>query len=251
VKTRIRSDVFLLVLTLAICCVFYPAVLYAIGKVLFPTAAAGSLIDDQGNDATAGGRGSRLIAQPFTNDEYFSPRPSAATYNAAAAGGSNYGANNPKLRDRVAQQLGPLVVYKAGSKSAASGRTPQQDIEAWFAAKPDRAADWASDSSVGPANWAKTDLTRRQVRAAREVRRAVGEGPPGCDLRLEESQPGQDRTTRSRKTWSGRSSRASRKFIRANFRAWSKRKRPTGRPRRRSNRWRPIRQFTRTSSTSG
>src|SRR5262249_35127028 len=88
------------------------------------------------------------VAQKFTGDEYFWPRPSAADYNAAAAGGSNWGANSPKLRDRVAQQLGPLIKYKKGSASAGTGpepRTPQQDIEAGFAAKPDRAAELAAN----------------------------------------------------------------------------------------------------------
>ena len=101
-----------------------------------------------------------MIAQPFSNDEYFWPRPSAASYNATASSGSNWGANNPKLRDRVCQQLGPIIRYKKGSRSAGTGpepRTPQQDIEVWFAAVPDRVATWAADASVGPANWAKTD----------------------------------------------------------------------------------------------
>jgi K+-transporting ATPase ATPase C chain len=148
-NSQLRPNAFLFGLTLVICCVFYPAVLYAIGRVIFPAEAAGSLIDT---------KGSRLVAQKFTGDEYFSPRPSAADYNAAAAGASNWGANNPRLRDRVCQQLGPMVKYKAGSKSAAAGRTPQQDLEAWFATKPDRAAEWAADSSVAAPNWAKTDF---------------------------------------------------------------------------------------------
>jgi K+-transporting ATPase ATPase C chain len=142
-----------MVLTLAVCCVAYPAVLIGIGRVMTPAGSTGSMVDDNGSI-----RGSRLIAQKFGADEYFQPRPSAADFNAAAAGASNYGANNPKLRDRVCQQLGPIVVYKAGSRSAAGGRIPQQDIEAWFAAKPDRASDWAADSSVAAPNWAKTDF---------------------------------------------------------------------------------------------
>jgi K+-transporting ATPase ATPase C chain len=158
----LRANLLLPVFTLGMCCVLYPAVLYAVGRGLFPTAASGSLVDGKWDDATDQVGGSRLIAQPFTGEEYFWPRPSAASYNAAAAGGSNWGANNPKLRDRVCQQLGPMVVYKAGSKSAGpdrdNPRTPQQDVEAWFAAKPDRAAGWAADSSIAPANWAKTDL---------------------------------------------------------------------------------------------
>ncbi|OWK46396.1 potassium-transporting ATPase subunit C [Fimbriiglobus ruber] len=150
----------MLVFSVAICCGLYPLVLYGSARVLAPTTAAGGLIDEKGNDTRdpAAARGARLIAQPFSSDEYFWPRPSAASYNATASGGSNLGANNPKLRDRVAQQLGTMVVYKSGSPSAAGGRTPQQDIEAWFAAKPDRVADWASDSSVAPPAWAKIDF---------------------------------------------------------------------------------------------
>ena len=162
---HIRANLLLLVLTVVVCCVAYPAVLWVVGQVIFPGKAAGSLITEKvkGADGKESEvvKGSRLIAQPFTNDEYFWSRPSAASYNATASGGSNWGANNPKLRDRVAQQLGPIVVYKKGSRSAGTGaepRTPQQDIEAWFAAVPDRVASWASDTSIAPANWAKTDL---------------------------------------------------------------------------------------------
>lgn len=154
-----RANLLLLVFTLVICCVLYPAVLYAIGHVLYPVTAAGSLVDDAGNDTLARARGSRLIAQPFTGDEYFQPRPSAASYNATASGGSNWGASQPKLRDRVAQQLGPIVVYKAGT---ANSRTPQEDLEAWFAALPDRAATWANNVSVGPTAWAKTDFAEEK-----------------------------------------------------------------------------------------
>jgi K+-transporting ATPase ATPase C chain len=148
-NSHVRPNAVLFGLTLAIGCVFYPAVLYTIGRAMFPDQAQGSLVE---------GKGSRLLAQRFSGDEYFWPRPSAADYNAAAAGASNWGANNPRLRDRVCQQLGPIVVYKTGSQSAVTGRTPQQDIEAWFAAKPDRAAAWTADSSVAATNWAKTDF---------------------------------------------------------------------------------------------
>ncbi len=149
-KNHLRGNLLLLVFTVGICCVLYPAVMLGLGRGLFPTGSSGGLVTDKD-----GARGALLIAQPFTSDEYFWPRPSAASFNATASGGSNWGGNNPKLRDRVAQQLGPMVVYKAGR---GSGRTPQQDLETWFAAVPDRAATWAADASVGPANWAKTDL---------------------------------------------------------------------------------------------
>src|SRR5262245_49031396 len=131
----LRSNLLLFGLSIGICCVAYPLVLLALGHTFFPSNAEGSLIRTRGPGGQDRVVGSRLIAQPFTANEYFWPRPSAASYNAAAAGGSNWGTNQPKLRDRAAQQLGALVVYKAGSPSArpAAGkpRTPQEDIAAW------------------------------------------------------------------------------------------------------------------------
>jgi K+-transporting ATPase ATPase C chain len=57
-----------------------------------------------------------------------------------------------------------MVVYKAGSKSAgpdaSKPRTPQDDIAAWAAAKPDRAADWANEYGVTATGWVRTDVTK-------------------------------------------------------------------------------------------
>ena len=54
---------------------------------LFHDKAQGSLITDANGKVV----GSRLIAQPFTSDEYFQPRPSSASYNGAASGGNELG----------------------------------------------------------------------------------------------------------------------------------------------------------------
>ena len=168
----VRANLLLFGLTLAVCGVAYPLVLWVIGQSVFPSRGQrqshGKLQEPRRNGSRV--VGSTQIAQPFTSDEYFWPRPSAASYNAAAGSGSNYGANNPKLRDRVAQTLGPMIKYK--EKSASTGtdpkkpRTPQQDIEAWFAAKRDRAADWAGEYSVAATNWVKTDFDQGRVRSA-------------------------------------------------------------------------------------
>jgi K+-transporting ATPase ATPase C chain len=161
---HLRVNLLLLGLTLAVCGVAYPLALWIVGQSVFPGRANGSLVAVPNPDGTERVIGSHQIAQKFTSDEYFWPRPSAADFNAAAGGGSNWGANSPKLRDRVAQQLGPMVVYKRGSASAGPDpnkpRTPQQDIEAWFAAKPDRAAAWAAEHSVAAVNWVKTDFAK-------------------------------------------------------------------------------------------
>ena len=79
---HLRANLWLLVLTVLLCSVLYPLVLLGIGQTVFHDKAQGSLL----TDASGNPIGSRLIAQPFTADEYFQPRPSAASYNAAASG---------------------------------------------------------------------------------------------------------------------------------------------------------------------
>src|SRR5207245_1168361 len=106
-RAHLRANLWLLGLTLALCCVAYPLALWAVGRAAFRHQAEGSLLPG----ADGGVVGSRLIAQPFTGDEYFWPRPSAVSYNAAASGASNWAANNYQLRFRVARTLGPVVKY--------------------------------------------------------------------------------------------------------------------------------------------
>jgi K+-transporting ATPase ATPase C chain len=150
---NLRACFLLFALTLLICSVLYPAFLLALGQAVFPSAANGSLVTRP--DGT--NIGSTLIAQAFTKDEYFWPRPSAASCNAAAAGGSNWGAAQPKLRDRVAQQLGPLVRYRPDGPRKGAPVGP--DIEKWFAAEPDRVAKWAEVYPTSAAGWVKNDMT--------------------------------------------------------------------------------------------
>lgn len=127
---HVRANLLLLVGTLSTGAVLYPLVVWAVGQVAFPASANGSLIAKADGQVVGSGR----IAQGFTAEEYFWPRPSAVSYNAAAAGASNWGATNPKLRGRVAQQLGPLVRYRAGSRFATGPAAVQNDITAWLAA---------------------------------------------------------------------------------------------------------------------
>lgn len=98
---HIRALVVLVALTVVVGAVLYPLAVYAFAQVAFPTSANGSLVTDASGKVI----GSRLIAQEFKGDEWFRPRPSAAGYNAAASGGSNLGASNPKLRERIDEHL--------------------------------------------------------------------------------------------------------------------------------------------------
>jgi potassium-transporting ATPase KdpC subunit len=92
------------VLTFVICVVAYPAVVWGLGQLVFPSQAEGSLIYDRDRTVI----GSELIAQPFVSDKYFVSRPSAVDYKADATGGSNLGTKNPDLRKKVAERAEAL-----------------------------------------------------------------------------------------------------------------------------------------------
>ncbi len=158
---HLRANLILVGMTLVICCVLYPLALLGVGQLLFPAQANGSLVTGPDGKII----GSQLIAQNFTADHYFWPRPSAAGagYNAAASGASNWGANNPKLRFRVARQLGPIVRYSDDpANGSRRGQPVGPDIERWFAEK-DRLADWAKDNPTLAAEWVKTDDTTKKI----------------------------------------------------------------------------------------
>jgi K+-transporting ATPase ATPase C chain len=151
------KSLLLLVFGVLITCVIYPLVLWVIGQTLFPFQSNGSML--KGPDGKY--VGSKLIAQPFTKDEYFQPRPSAASYDASASASSSLAATNYGLRDRVARTLGPIVKYKSGPKA---GELVAPDVESWFSAdkyqgKPGIVAQWADLHNSLAQAWVKTDTT--------------------------------------------------------------------------------------------
>jgi potassium-transporting ATPase KdpC subunit len=85
-----------------ILCGFYPLVVWALSQGLFPDKANGSLVKEKQTI-----RGSRLIAQGFTDPKYFHPRPSAAGqgYDGLNSGGSNLGPLSKKLNDSLKERL--------------------------------------------------------------------------------------------------------------------------------------------------
>lgn len=97
---HLRSHLILLVGSVALCCVAYPLLIWWFAQTVAPASASGGIIT-----RTDGKGGALLIAQEFKDAKYFHPRPSAAGFNGAASSGSNFGANNPKLRERVEGQL--------------------------------------------------------------------------------------------------------------------------------------------------
>lgn len=88
----------------------YPLVITGLAH-FWPDKANGQLVSR--NSVIVG---SRIIAQPFTGDSYFHPRPSAAGngYDATNSGGSNYGPTNQKLIDRVKGGVATLQAENPG-----------------------------------------------------------------------------------------------------------------------------------------
>ncbi len=156
-KQYITKSLWLLFFSVVICCIIYPAVLWAIGQGFFPFQANGSIV--KGPDGKA--VGSLLVAQPFNKDEYFQPRPSAASYDASASASSTLAASNYMLRNRVATMLGPIVKYKSGPKA---GQLVGPDIEVWFqkdrfGGQPHIVAQWADAHNSVAQAWVTGDPT--------------------------------------------------------------------------------------------
>lgn len=151
----ILNSLLLLAFSVVICCVLYPLALWIVGQAFFHFQANGSMLFDSNNKLI----GSSLIAQPFTKDEYFHPRPSAASYNAAASSSSSLAPSNYALRDRVARSLAQIVTYKTGPKA---GKSIAPDIEQWFRedtfqGKPHIVAQWASLHNSLAQAWVNAD----------------------------------------------------------------------------------------------
>jgi K+-transporting ATPase ATPase C chain len=154
-RTYIAKSLWLLGTTVVVCCLIYPLVVWAIGQTFFPFTANGSMVN--GPDGKP--LGSLLIAQPFTKDEYFQPRPSAASYDGSAGTSSALAASNYALRDRVARTLGPIVKYASGSKK---DQLVAPDIEAWFQqdqfqGSPHLVAQWADNHTELAQSWVSVD----------------------------------------------------------------------------------------------
>jgi K+-transporting ATPase ATPase C chain len=101
--SEIRGAVMATLVIAVVCCGLYPLIVFGISQALFRDKANGSLILDKDGAV----RGSKLLAQGFTADKYFHPRPSAAGtgYDAASSGGSNLGPTSQKLYDAIKDRI--------------------------------------------------------------------------------------------------------------------------------------------------
>jgi potassium-transporting ATPase KdpC subunit len=94
--------------------IVYPLAVTAVGQLLFPQAANGSIVTVNGKPA-----GSALIGQSFASPGHFWGRPSATgpqPYNAASSSGSNLGPLNPALTDAVSARIAALKAADPGNE---------------------------------------------------------------------------------------------------------------------------------------
>jgi len=132
---ELRTSALMALCLALVLCGIYPVAVWAVGQLLFPHQANGSLIEIDGHTV-----GSSLIGQPFNGPTYFHPRPSSAGhgYDAVASGGSNLGPLSKRLlaqvqeritRYRQINNLGPNVPIPADAVTAsASGLDPHISV---------------------------------------------------------------------------------------------------------------------------
>lgn len=96
---EIKLSVITTALLLFILCGIYPLIVWGVAQLAFHGQANGSLITNAKGVPIA----SSLLAQGFSSDKYFHPRPSRAGggYDATSSGGSNLGQTSQALMDTV------------------------------------------------------------------------------------------------------------------------------------------------------
>jgi K+-transporting ATPase ATPase C chain len=166
----------------------FPGVLWAIGRVAFPSQAAGSLVKDAKGNVV----GSALLGQNFTMPEYFHPRPSAAGagYDAANSSGTNLGPTSDKLVNGIKDDPATKDVDETylGFGDLAKAYRGENGLAADAVIPADAATRSASglDPDISPAN-AELQVARvakaRGISAER-VRQFVAENSSGRFLGL-------------------------------------------------------------------
>jgi K+-transporting ATPase ATPase C chain len=94
-KQYILPSLKLTVIMIVLCAVLYPLLIAGIGKMA-PGKGNGEKLYAKGRVV-----GYEKIGQKFTDDKYFSGRPSGVDYNAAGSAGSNKGPSNPDYLKQV------------------------------------------------------------------------------------------------------------------------------------------------------
>ena len=111
-KSQLFSALRLTLALMVLCCVLYPALVWAVAQ-LAPGQGAGVQISRNGRVV-----GFANVGQKFDKPEYFNGRPSAADYHADASSGSNKGPSNPEYLAVVKARLDTFLLQNPGVKVA-------------------------------------------------------------------------------------------------------------------------------------
>ena len=130
---QIRASIGLTIVALGLCGFVYSAAATELGQVMFPDQANGSMMIENNQIL-----GSSLVAQPFTQAQYFQPRPSASKYDPMSMAGSNMAVTNPDLKKAIDERLNKISAQEHIEKSkipadlvtaSGSGIDPEISIE--------------------------------------------------------------------------------------------------------------------------
>lgn len=102
-----------LLISIKITGVFCAVLFLGYVMVLWGVSAAVTPSHGQAEVLTLNGRvvGASNVAQAFTSEHYFWPRPSAVDYNGSGSGGSNKGFTNPDYLAEVAVRVDSFMVH--------------------------------------------------------------------------------------------------------------------------------------------
>jgi potassium-transporting ATPase KdpC subunit len=161
----------------------FPALVWAIGNLVFPHQTHGSLLQDAHGNVI----GSALLGQSFRKPHYFHPRPSAAGtgYDAANSSGTNLGPSSDKLVNGVHDDPATPALDETylGFRDLAEAYRAENGLAASAVIPADAATRSASglDPDISPAN---AELQVARVARARgleaeRVRQAVRDSTSG------------------------------------------------------------------------
>lgn len=131
-RSLLRISLLYTIVTALLLGIAYPLAVTGLAQIFFHDKANGQLIVKDGKIV-----GSRIISQPFSGDQYFHSRPSAAGngYDATASSGSNLAPTSQKLISRiaadaeVARKEGPAIPVDLLTTSG-SGLDPDISVAA-------------------------------------------------------------------------------------------------------------------------
>lgn len=133
-RSYFLSSVIMLIWMTLLTGIAYPLFVTLFAQLAMHESANGSLVYVNGKAV-----GSRLIAQQFTDNAYFWPRPSAVDYQTLPAGASNLGPTSIALQKAVTQRRNALGAVDPTSKipdellyTSASGVDPHISLEAAY-----------------------------------------------------------------------------------------------------------------------